>query len=297
MDPWEPRDDENPYAAGAEVAWPPPRPAERPRRRVVLPLVLFFATCYTTYRVGSAEYGPVGGLEYAAAVLLILGAHELGHFFQTIRYRVSASFPYFIPMPAGPFGTLGAVIGMRAHEGDRRALFDIAITGPLAGLVPALICCALGLRFSEIVVQGGIPRDEHVLGAPLLFRWLVEVIHGPLPAGSFIELHPIAFAGWVGLFITALNLFPMSQLDGGHILYALFRKFAHPVAVTILGLCVFAVVWFQLWHWTVMLVLVMMMGPDHPPTANDEVPLGWGRTVLGWLAILFVPFGFTPTPF
>jgi len=110
-------------------------------------------------------------------------------------------------------------------------------------------------------------------------------------------LHPIAFAGWVGLLITALNLMPIGQLDGGHILYGLLRTKAHKVATTLLLAAVVAVVYFQLWGWIVMLMLLMIMGPVHPPTANDQVSLGPVRIVLGWLTLAFIPIGFTPTPF
>jgi membrane-associated protease RseP (regulator of RpoE activity) len=223
-------------------------------------------------------------------------AHELGHFVQAHRYHVPASLPYFIPMPGSPIGTMGAVIVMQPGIGDRRSLFDIAITGPLAGLVPALLFSILGLHWSEVIVTA-----EHsfalTLGEPLLFKLLGFLTFGPLPQGHDIALHPVGFAGWVGIFITALNLIPIGQLDGGHILYALLLRRAHKVALALLVAALLAIVFWGYWGWTLMIVLLMWMGPAHPPTANDLVPLGTGRRALGWASLLFVPLGFTPVPF
>ncbi|MEX2114380.1 MAG: site-2 protease family protein [Pirellulales bacterium] len=262
-----------------------------PARRIpILPLILFVATCYTTTNVG--------GFTYSAALMLILLCHEFGHYLQAKRYHVPASLPYFIPIPSPPLGTMGAVIGMRGGSWNRKELFDIGISGPLAGLVPALICCIVGLQQSEIVPLtrpgdgGGL-----VLGEPLLFNWLAHLIVGPLPADKTIGLGPLAYAGWVGMFITALNLMPVSQLDGGHVIYALLRKKAHVVTSTLLAAAVLGMLWTQNYQWVLMLALIMVIGPNHPPTADDNVPLGTPRIVLGWLALAFVIIGFTPTPF
>ena len=261
------------------------RPAVR-GRRWRLPLFLFLATCLSTVLVGGYMYG--------AAVITILACHEAGHFIQTRRYRVPASLPFFLPLPVGPIGTLGAVIGMDARISDRRALFDIGISGPLAGLVPTLICCVVGLQLSAVAPWRPSPIE---FGEPLLFKVLGWMTFGPIPEGSTIYLHPIAMAGWVGLLITALNLMPIGQLDGGHILYGLLRSRAHVVASLMLMLGMAAVLVFGLWGWSLMMCLLILMGPKHPPTANDNVRLGPVRTALGWLTLAFVPLGFTPIPF
>lgn len=271
----------------------PPRSDEydgdaTPRRQVLLPIVLFVATCYTTYDTD----GPV----FAAALMLILTMHELGHFFQALRYRVPASLPFFIPMPYSPTGTMGAVIGMQAHVGDRKALFDIGITGPLAGLVPTIVCSLVGLRLSEVIDVAG-HRQGMMLGEPLLFKLLTWLTFGPLGESQDVALHPLAFAGWVGIFITGLNLIPIGQLDGGHVLYALLLRRAHRVAAFLFFSAVMAIAIFGYWEWSVMLMLLFIMGPMHPPTADDTVPLGTARTVLGWLTLAFVVLGFTPQPF
>jgi len=257
-------------------------------RRLGLPILLYVATFLSTWLVG----GPA----FSLALMTTLTAHELGHFFQARRYRVPASLPYFIPMPLTPIGTMGAVILMKPGLGDRRALYDIAITGPLAGLIPAVSFSILGLHWSEVVEMTG-QTSGLKLGEPILFQGMARIAFGTLPEGYDIILHPVGFAGWVGIFITALNLIPIGQLDGGHILYALLLKRAHFAAKGLLVVAIVAVVVLGYWGWTLMIILLLVMGPMHPPTANDEVPLGRGRTILGWACLPFVLVGFTPVPF
>jgi membrane-associated protease RseP (regulator of RpoE activity) len=251
----------------------------------LLPFILFLFTCYTTFGVG----GPA----YSFALMLTLVCHEFGHYIQARRYRVPASLPYFIPIPAPPLGTMGAVIAMRGEMPNRRALFDIGISGPLAGLVPALVFSVVGLSLSTVVPK----QPGLMIGEPLLFTFLARLFFGELPINQDIYLHPLAYAGWVGVLITSLNLMPIGQLDGGHILYAILRRKAHFVAWTLWIGAVATVVLMQSYQWTLMLVLLAFMGPSHPPTANDEIPLGNGRIVLGWLTLAFVVIGFTPRPF
>ncbi len=271
----------------AEPVAEPARP-----RRIALPVILFLATCVTTYQVGEALAGPA--ILYAAPLMLTLLCHEFGHYLQARRYHVPASLPYFIPLPSPPLGTMGAVIAMRGNMGNRKSLFDIGISGPLAGLVPALICCVVGLQLSNVVPARHGPGE---FGEPLLFKFLAAWLIGPVPEGQTIGAHPLAFAGWVGIFITALNLIPISQLDGGHVLYALLRKKAHIVATILLAAAIVAVLLTQNYGWFLMLFLLVMIGPNHPPTGDDDMPLGTGRTILGWLTLSFVIIGFTPTPF
>jgi membrane-associated protease RseP (regulator of RpoE activity) len=263
-----------------------PQQRNREMRTIGLPVMLFVATCISTYSVG--------GFPFALALMTTLLAHEFGHFVQAMRYGVPASLPLFIPMPFSPIGTMGAVIVMQPGKGDRRAIFDIAITGPLAGLIFALIFTVLGLHLSILV-----PVNQPGLhfGEPLLFKALAYLTFGPISPGFEVGAHPIAMAGWVGIFITALNLIPIGQLDGGHILYALLRQKAHIVAQLLLAGAAVGVIVGGYWGWSLMILLLMLIGPIHPPTANDDVPLGTTRTVLGWLSLMFVFIGFTPTPF
>jgi membrane-associated protease RseP (regulator of RpoE activity) len=304
----------------AELVPEPPRQEiliRRPRqRRVWLPLALFVATCLSTLAAGGGgkeveialrDSGLaaalwvwlIEGLKYAVPVMTILICHEMGHFLQARRYGVYASYPYFLPLPPplSPTGTLGAVIAMEARMGHRRALFDIGITGPLAGLVPTMIFSVIGLRWSHAVLV--VPGAHGLqLGDSVLFRLLTGWICDPLPAGHEILLHPMAFAGWVGLLVTSLNLIPIGQLDGGHILYALLRQKARPVATLLLAAALGMVIWQwkALYGWSLMLFLLLLMGPIHPPTANDDEPLGTFRIILGWLTLAFIPIGFTPQP-
>ncbi len=266
-----------------------PRPTGRPRRpRILLPILLFAATCVSTYLAN--------GWAFSLAIMTTLLSHELGHYLQARRYRVPASLPYFIPMPASPIGTMGAVIVMQPGMGNRRTLFDIGVSGPVAGLVPAMLFSIIGLQWSH-VEPIATNHAGLTLGEPLLFKLMAFLTFGHLPAGSDIILHPVAFAGWVGIFITALNMIPIGQLDGGHVLYALLLRRAHGVAQALLFAAMLAVVVWGYWGWSLMIFLLMLMGPIHPPTSNDYVPLGIGRTILGWAALLFVPLGFTPVPF
>lgn len=288
------------YSSPAPDALPPDGVFLPPSpQRLILPLLLFLATCVSTYFVWD--------LLYAVTLMLILSVHELGHFLQARRHRVPASLPYFIPMPISVFGTFGAIIAMRSRVPNRRALFDIAVTGPLAGLVVAVAATVVGLYMSTVLPRDHLTRGI-MLGEPLIFKCLGYFIFGALEEGEDIRLHPIAYAGWVGIFITALNLWPIGQLDGGHILYSLMRRKAHVIAEVLLLGATAAVLltmalqrlgvgWGSYWFWLPMLLILSLMGPRHPPTANDQVPLGPGRVLLGWLALLFVPVGFTPAPF
>jgi Zn-dependent protease len=240
------------------------------------------------------------GLAYATAVMVMLGAHEMGHYLQARRYHVPASLPIFIPMPISPIGTMGAVIVQKAGAGDRKAMFDIAISGPLAGLAIAIPLNWWGIAHSQI---GPIEGSAQGWTNPLLVEWMIGWILRPLGPGEDIGLNPILFAGWVGFFITALNLVPIGQLDGGHILYCLLGKKAHLVARALYvgGIAFFAIQVLRgriIEHlgWPLMLLLIGLMGTRHPPTANDHVPLGIPRIVLGWLTLAFIFVGFVASP-
>ena len=169
---------------------------------------------------------------------------------------------------------------------------SLGAAGPLAGLVPTLIFCVWGLYRSEYVVG----RDE--FGDPILFTWLAERIHGPLPEGHVIAADAVAFAGWVGLLITSLNLMPIGQLDGGHIIYALFGPHSKVIfRLTLVGITFICLI-YNLW-WLVLLILLLFsrIGYRHPPPLDDDTPLGWRRKVAGGLAFVIFFTAFTPIPF
>lgn len=292
---------------------PPPFAPHRPRR--VWPLVLFLLTCLSTFWVGGSLFmeAPrgvpggqldalelltsftLGGLKYSTALMAILVAHEMGHFVQARRYGIPASWPWFIPMPFSPLGTMGAVIVQASGRADRKQMFDIGITGPLAGLVVAIPIAIWGLQESRVVqidaFDGGL-----TFGNPPLLRWLAERQFGPLRPDQDVVLTPLLHAGWVGILITALNLIPIGQLDGGHILYGLIGRRAHLVAMLLLWAAAIWTVVSGNWSYSVMIFLLLAMGPRHPPSRDDSVPLGTFRTVLGWLTLGFVFLGFTPNP-
>jgi len=306
-----------------------PQPTVRARRRL-LPIILFLATCASTFWVGATRWMPMSyvsvglgipavasdlettwmpargvvgrnweqGLIYMACVLAILLTHEMGHFLATVRYRIAASFPIFLPIPFTPIGTLGAVIGMDGSAADRKQTFDIGIAGPLAGLVVALPILIIGiarLDFTE-------PAYGIVLEAPLVIQWLMKWIQ---PNGyasnsnvALSQLNAFYMAGWIGMVITGLNMLPVSQLDGGHVTYTLLGKKAHWIARGFMVLGIAYLVWLGAFAiWSIMIILVLFLGVDHPPTRDDSKPLGTFRTVLGY-ASLAIPFlCFPPRPF
>ncbi|HID24401.1 MAG TPA: site-2 protease family protein, partial [Planctomycetaceae bacterium] len=298
------------------TAPPRRRPRSRLRRRDCWAIGLFIATCISTFfsgmlagvgapRADWLQEQPVevlkaltlNGLSYAGPLMLILLAHEMGHYLQARRYRVPATLPFFIPMPITPFGTMGAVIVQQAGVADRKALFDIAITGPLAGLLVALPVTYFALQDVQIVqLDPNAAGVEIRYGDPLVLQWMVKLIHRPLAENEDIILTPMLFAGWVGIFITALNLMPVGQLDGGHILYTLIGRKAHYVAYALIGLAVGHMFHSKDYAYSLIIALLLVVGPRHPPTADDHVPLGTWRVLLGWLTLAFIIIGFTPRP-
>ena len=294
---------------------PPPAPGQVARRRhVKLPLILFAATCLSTFFVGTTGWDflttmtePIEtlrhnwwqGATYMLAVMSILVAHEMGHFLQAVRYGVPASLPFFIPLPITPLGTMGAVIALGGSQADRKELFDIGITGPLAGLVIAVPLALLGLLTAtpfpaaSDAVFGGVH-----FGDPLIFKLLVVWLRPDVPADARLIVfgNPLVVAGWVGMLVTGLNMLPVGQLDGGHVAYALMGRRAWWLArATVLAAVAFVLA-AQQFNWLVMLALVVFLGIRHPTTANDQAELGRGRTILGWLSLLIPLFCFPPFP-
>lgn len=234
------------------------------------------------------------GLQYSLPLMAILFCHEMGHYLQSLKNGVPASLPYFIPMPLPPMGTMGAVIFQGRGVATRRQMFDIAVWGPIAGLMVTIPVLWYGLSHSGYQPRQGVSSLE--FGEPLILQWMIAAIHGPAPEGQVFVLNGIGFAGWVGVLITAMNLLPVGQLDGGHILYTLIGRRAHIVAYLVIGAGLLAMVVRQDFSFVLLLILLMMTGPKHPPTANDNEPLGLPRHILGWLTLSFLIIGFTPSP-
>ncbi|MCG8604153.1 site-2 protease family protein, partial [bacterium] len=194
-----------------------------------LNVYLFIATCATTFLSGWLHNGYwQAGAWHSTAIISILFAHEMGHYLMCKKYGIRATLPFFIPFPLpflNPFGTMGAVIKMEARIPSRQALFDVAVAGPLAGLIVTIPCIYFGIQLSEkVTVTPEMMTGAITLGESFLFAKISNLAIGAIPEGQDVMLHPLAFAGWAGLFVTALNLLPIGQLDGGHIVYALIGK-------------------------------------------------------------------------
>lgn len=279
-------------------------PTHRPVSGRWVNILLFLATLITTVFVGATNRGAdpfanpwalVQGLPFAVTLLSILGVHELGHYFTAQRYGITVTLPYFIPAPVG-LGTFGAFIKMKSPVGDRRALFDVGIAGPLAGLCVALPAIVVGLSWSELVPEGATGHGGIVLGSPPLFSLLQWLTLGPIPAGADVLLHPVAFAGWIGLFVTALNLLPIGQLDGGHMAYALVGRHHRKVAlVTLLTLIGMGIAYWPGWLFWASLSLIL--GLKHPPPLDDLTPLDERRRLVAFGSLLLLLSLITPSPF
>lgn len=239
------------------------------------------------------------GLAFSLAALFILLCHELGHYLTSRRYGLPTSPPFFLPAPIA-IGTFGAFIRIRAPIRGKRQLFDIGIAGPLAGFVALLPFLVYGVAHSRPAPLAAItsPPDLAVVlllpGKCLAFELVTRWFHGPLPAGTVLDLHPFALAAWFGLLATAINLLPLGQLDGGHILYAVAggaqRRLALPLWLA-LGLA--GVYWTG---WLVWCVIVLVMGLRHPPVRDESEPLDRGRRALAWVALAIFVLAFMPVP-
>lgn len=264
-------------------------------------LGLFLATCLSTVWAGSGTLNPfaepaklLSGVSFAFTLLSILGVHEFGHYFTARRYGARVSLPYFIPAPPPfIFGTLGAIIKMRSPARERNSLFDIAAAGPLAGLVVAIPALLVGLAWSRVIPippgYGGL-----IFGDSLLMRALVYLTFGAIPDGMDVLIHPVGLAGWVGLFVTALNLFPVGQLDGGRIAYALFGRHHRKISMATFAALLALGAVTQSLNWVVWAALLFfMIGFHHSPPLDDLTPLSPARRVLGiaclGLLILLIP--------
>ncbi len=297
----------------------PPEYVWLPRRKFQdrrwLHLLLFVLTVGVTTLVGMDHYASfvsdfgttplaldtaalaLRGFWYSGTILAILGCHELGHYFACRYYDVDASLPFFLPAPLPLTGTLGAFIRIREPIPSKQMLFDIGIAGPIAGFVVAVPALILGMAMSHVVVFP--PNLEGMsLGEPLLFKGAAWLFFGTPAEGYTINLHPVAFAAWFGMLATALNLFPIGQLDGGHISYAVLGRKSSHVTLLMIG-CAVVLTWFSLsWLvWTTMMVVMLFMfGRHHPSTFDEDVPLDSARKWLALFALVMFVLCFTPTP-
>ena len=296
--------------------WPETERAPRPGP-VWRHVVLFLLTVVTTVMAGAGHFASfhfdfgssqvadlstttlmLNGLWYSVSILAILGAHEFGHYFACRRYNVDASLPYFLPLPLFLTGTLGAFIRIRQPIPGKRELFDIGIAGPIAGFVVAVPVLIAGMSLSRITALPSDTTGFVEIGEPLLFQAVAWLIWGTPPDGYSINMHPMAFAAWFGMLATALNLFPIGQLDGGHISYAVLGR--KSTAVTLATVAILVGLTFVSTSWLVWTVLTVIMlatfGPRHPRTIDEDVPLDRARMWLAAGAVLMFILCFTPAP-
>jgi membrane-associated protease RseP (regulator of RpoE activity) len=231
------------------------------------------------------------GLAYMAAVMAVLAAHEAGHFIAARIHGIPATLPFFIPVPVLLTGTMGAVIGMEGSRADRRQLFDIALAGPVAGLVVAVPLLAWGL-----IAGAAVPVRENPFALPLLARCLLAWLRPDLAPATTVAPNAVFMAGWVGLLVTGLNMIPISQLDGGHVAYAVCGRRGNWLARAVLLAAIATIVVRGQFNWVVMVVVVTLLGVDHPPIRDEDRSPGPLRTALGLAALLIPVLTFMPEP-
>ena len=281
---------------------------DHPKSRWIINLVLFIATLLSTLFVG-ASYGAETvdqvwqiwrGWPFAASILLILGAHELGHYFAARHHNVPVTLPYFIPMPLSLFGTLGAFIRLQGPVSNRRALFDVGAAGPLAGLFFAIPILFYGLATSPLgpISPGGIFEGNSILYVLAKYAVFGQLLPG---GGVDVYLNQMAWAGWVGLFVTGLNLIPVGQLDGGHVAYALFGKQAQRLFwPAIVGLALIVLYSYLQGAftatWILWIFLLLMFGRVHARPLEDISDLDPRRRALAVFTLALFFFAFVPFP-
>ncbi|MCB1195500.1 site-2 protease family protein [bacterium] len=278
------------------------------REKYTLHLILFVITLFTTTLAGATMSGQLPrqpnflhllsphfffkGLSFSIPLMIILLTHEMGHYIASRIHRVSATLPYFIPAPTF-IGTFGAFIKMKSPILDKKALMDIGAAGPIAGFILSIPCVIIGLQLSRIVPDSGLHSVR--IGTSLLIEFLAFLFGKTPPQGFDIVIHPIGFAGWIGLFVTSLNLIPIGQLDGGHIAYAMlgkkYERMSTVIIFTLLGLSFF-------WKgWLVWAIIIIFMGKKHPPAINSRSPLDTRRNWLGIVMLIIFIITFIPVPF
>lgn len=277
-----------------------PAIVEKKNKPVAINIVLFILTFITTSFAGGnsgeslVEYF-ISGLPYSFTILAILLSHEFGHYFAARHFGVKTTLPYFIPFPS-LIGTMGAIIKTRSPIPDRRALFYIGAMGPIPGFIVSLAAVIAGIYLSEVKplpVPGGdltIP----IFGDSILFAFIVKIFHGNIPTGHDIFLGPYAWAGWIGFLITSINLMPIGQLDGSHILYALIgRKQLLFGWAAFGGLFILAFFWYGWALWILITLLVLMIAH---PAIEEVTELTFPEKILGWSCMVIFILTFIPVP-
>ncbi|UCC57710.1 MAG: site-2 protease family protein [Candidatus Bathyarchaeum sp.] len=246
------------------VAKPPTEPS-----RNIINIALFFATLGTVFLSGYLySLNILDALLFTGAIMAILGTHEMGHKLLADKHDVEATYPYFIPgLP--PIGTFGALIRQKALPPNRDALFDLGFTGPITGFIIAIIVTFIGIQLSTLVP---LDPDAGLLPVPLLFRFIITLFP-PSGTGDVIQLHPVAFAGWVGMVVTMLNLVPSGMFDGGHVARSVMGDRAHKI-ISYAGIALLAIVW-----WPMAILAIFFSAAKHPGPLDDVSKLTTLRKV------------------
>lgn len=290
----------------AEDKWQQePAPKRHPYR---IHIILFVLTVFTTLIAGALQEGAkvwedpfliFKGIPFSFTILSILLTHELAHYFSSRRHGMTASLPYFIPgppIPPLPIGTFGAVIKTNPPIPNKRALLDIGVSGPLAGFIVSVIAIIIGLNFSRVAPLEEVKGVAIGLGDSLGFKLLSYLVIGTLPDKVDIFLHPIAFAGWFGFFVTAMNLLPIGQLDGGHVVYAVLGKWHRLVSISMVILLF--ILGYMSWPgWYLWGFLTTVLGTRHPPVFQPNIELDKRRKIIAWITLIVFILTFTPEPF
>ena len=309
-----------PVAAYPDVAqaWAVPARPQRFQHRYGKHILLLVLTLLTTSMAGACHQlnfdvsmgslaPPVawswsylwGGMSYSVPLLLILGAHEFGHYFYCRIHQVDATLPYFLPFPIALTGTLGAVIRIREAFPSKRALFDIGVAGPIAGFVVLLPVLWWGITLSGVVKFPETTDGLIYFGEPLLLKAVAWLHFGQLPEGFDIVLHPMGFAAWFGMLATALNLLPFGQLDGGHIAYAIFgRRAALISGITLVTAVLLFTFESSSWFFVALMMVAMafLLGLRHPRIVDEDTPLDPRRMAVAIIALVIFIICFTPVP-
>ncbi len=276
------------------------------RNPLIIPAILFVLTSFTTLLTGAFLEGanpfrnPLEfrlGIPFAGTLLLILFCHEMGHYIASKRYGVIVTPPFFIPGPWFPFGigTFGAFIRIKSPIFQRRALLDIGAAGPIAGFVVSIFAAAIGIYSSQIVIATNPLASIH-LGDPLIFTFIANLVGKVPPEGYDIQLNSIAFAAWIGFFVTTLNLLPIGQLDGGHIIYALLGKKHRYISMAVIVILVMLGIngWKGWYFWA---ILTAVFGVNHPPVMDGPVPLDFKHRMVVLASVVIFILTFMPNPF
>ncbi|MDH5716827.1 MAG: site-2 protease family protein [Spirochaetia bacterium] len=273
-------------------------PKDAKRKHLLLFVLTFFSTTLNQFLLGTSSdifSDFLIAISYSVPLMIILLAHEMGHFLYAKRYNVDATLPYFIPLPfISPIGTLGAFIKMKSLPPDKNALLDIAFWGPAMSFSLAIPFSIAGIMMSEVIPitpdLGGL-----YFGEPLIFKMILHSIKD-VPAGHDVLLHPMAFAGWVGFLVTAINLFPIGQLDGGHIAYAVLGKRQKSLAYLFMGIII--LLSFDFFGWIFFAAMIyFMIGIQHPPyLENSNFKLNRKQKRMAVLSILMLIFSFIAVP-